>query len=174
MSAKNELQEYYQKLKFDQLPVYTYERLSNIGQEPIWHAWVSLPNGETQYDGFGRTKREADEIAARKALRSIQSVVPCQAPCGYPGTRGETGNTMNDSPPEPRRCVSSPASLETTEVLVLIDLENSPNHTANVWNATAVWCGCRIEAFAGKLSSHATKNLPSIYPFVSQFHIVDR
>ena len=56
--------------------------------------------------------------------------------------------------------------------LILIDLDNSPNFTDRRWKHVK-WECCHIAAFAGKMSSHANKDLPSLYPFVDEFHIID-
>ena len=44
---------------------------------------------------------------------------------------------------------------------------------AGVLLSRVLWDCTKIEAFVGKLSSHATKDLPALYPFVDKFHIVD-
>ena len=57
-------------------------------------------------------------------------------------------------------------------MLILIDLENSPNFMKSRW-LNVSFENCRLEAFVGSFSSHATKDLATLYPFVHTFHIVD-
>ena len=56
--------------------------------------------------------------------------------------------------------------------LILIDLENSPNYDKIKWEHVR-WEDSLVEDFVGKLSSHASKDLKTLYPFVDKFHIVD-
>lgn len=139
-SHKNRLQEICQRRK-TLLPNYEHERI-DIG----WKSTVTL--GEDQrFSGVGRTKKEADQIAANEALNHIDSLVAV---------------------PEERKTQFKFAGC----ALILIDLENSPGYNKEKWENVR-WDCSRIEAFVGKLSSHATKDLASLYPFVDKFHVIN-
>jgi hypothetical protein len=162
LSSKNQLQQHYQKLKSSKLPTYENRQLSSFSADAgscMWQSVVTLPDTETRYTGIGWSKREADQAAAREALKMLEKKKKLGT---GPGPAGELGSEG----------VSGEATVQK-DVLILIDLENSPNYTVQNWSHIW-WAGCQIEAFVGKLSSHANKDLKSIYPFVHQFHIVDR
>jgi len=58
---------------------------------------------------------------------------------------------------------------EKKDCTVLVDLENAPTCS----NVSDTLLGGHVEAFVGKLSSHANKDLLALYPFVDDFHIID-
>lgn len=146
---KNKLQEHYQRLH---LPLPRYEH-KNGADSMNWTSTVILPNDKQQFRGCGATKKAADQQAAQRAWESV-----CVA-------------TRKTTPPQQFVSVATPKvkpkALVSLVSLVLWDLENSPGCTE--WQSGT----CQVEAFAGKLSSHATKDLRYLYPFVDTFHIVD-
>lgn len=175
-SYKNELQEYYQKQGSPSLPTYSHEWVAffrTTGSEGVqqgqWLSTLTLPDfpdskqsaGDDYpkiFQKFGATKRDADKNAAKMALEYLKSST---------GTAAAHTRQTERKPNE----TNMPLTLKQSW-LVLIDLENSPNHTAERWNSIR-WENCAIEAFVGKLSSHAQKDLTTLYPFVTTFHVVD-
>jgi hypothetical protein len=147
MSLKNLLQEWCQTNN-SALPVYTH--INVIAGD--WESTVSLPSHpEFAFSACARTKKQADQLAAGLILDQVsQALTVNQATAGYRPIRMLYGGS----------------------VLVLIDLENSPNYTKREWTDVR-WDGAHIAAFVGKLSSHATKDLSTLYPFVDEWHIVD-
>ena len=136
-SKKNQLQEYFQKRDFTQLPVYSHRQT-----ERGWVSTLKLPAGK-EFEGLGTNKKSADQEAATLALSNF--------------SKSENQGVLFKF---------------AGRVLVLIDLENTPVHNKNLWNIIR-WDRSRIEAFVGKLSSHARKDLKDLYPFVDRFHIID-
>lgn len=152
-SAKNQLQEIYQKRHSPTLPTYSHKQaLAGAG----WASSVTLPDEPTRFfQGFGRTKRDADQEAAQKALEFLNSM--------------ETSTVPRPAPP-----MMLDVRLEhimTSPLLILIDLENSPKFMASRWENVR-WPACRLEAFVGRFSSHAEKNLEALYPFIHTFHVI--
>lgn len=175
INYKNQLQEYYQRYhpKWDSngkhvLPRYEHSRDGSTGG---WATLLTLPDGGGQFTGSGQNKKISDQAAAARAVIFLQERAP------------PSGVIENPTPP-PLWSVApqgdgfvkqNPPNIEWRLpgcVLVLIDLENSPGHDKARWNHVR-WDCSRVEAFVGKLSSHATKDLASLYPFVTHFHIVD-
>lgn len=152
-SYKNTLQEHFQRF----VRTGTSAGLPKYFHRPTEYGWLStvcLPGG-SKYSAPGRNKKVADQAAARLALNALnlfESVV----------------ETDFDEDFNPRLAQDE----RTTCALVLIDLENSPGYDSKQWKDMRLPC-CAVEAFAGKLSSHAGKNLSTLYPFVTKFHIVD-
>lgn len=142
-SKKNRLQEYYQRRQL-LLPVYTHERT----ESGDWKSTLTLVDGR-RFFGIERTKKDADQNAAAEALAALE----CSSECS-------------------RETPSKPDWRLAGCVLVLIDLENSPGYDNTKWSNIR-WDCSKIEAFVGKLSSHATKDLASLYPFVQEFHVVN-
>lgn len=167
-SNKNELQEYYQQHDSSgRLPSYTHRR----DDSGMWITSLKLPDRDEAFIGSGRNKKIADQAAAGEALAALR------------GNNATLSRLENPTPP-PLWSVApdgvgfqkhNPPGIDWRLpgcVLVLIDLENSPNHDKTRWNRVR-WDCSRVEAFVGKLSSHATKDLKALYPFVTTFHIVD-
>jgi len=153
-SNKNTLQEYYQKHCGSDgkhiLPDYDYERTMTG-----WLCILTLPDSK-EFRAAGRNKKLAAQTAAGKALDVISA--------------------LSTKPSSPH--IHNPTANKALQwffpgcLLVLIDLENAPKHDKERWNRVR-WDCCRIEAFVGKMSSHATKDLKALYPFVTHFHIVN-
>jgi hypothetical protein len=172
-SNKNALQEYYQRnvARWGSdgkqiLPVYEHYQSAEG-----WVCVLTLPDSNRQFEAVGRNKKEADQRAASLALADLSGITTPITPL------------QNQTPPLKWSVTSAKESQFQEKydgiswrlpgcVLVLIDLENSPNHDKRKWNGVR-WDCSRVEAFVGKLSSHATKDLQSLYPFVTKFHIVN-
>lgn len=60
-------------------------------------------------------------------------------------------------------------TIDCSNTIVLIDLENAPN----ISFSNVICNGGCIEAFVGRFSSFASKELSEKYPFVHTFHIVE-
>jgi hypothetical protein len=155
---KNLLQEYYQRDGKQSLPIYSHERSEQDG----WICTITLPDGRT-FQASGRNKKEADQIAAGQVMDMISGQVIERT--------SELDNKQNLSKQNLSKQHKKDWRLPGC-ILVLIDLENSPGYDNDMWNHVQ-WDCSSIEAFAGKLSSHATKDLKELYPFVHKFHIVD-
>jgi hypothetical protein len=149
VSYKNQLQEYYQKRG---KPIPTYAHGSTISG---WESTVVICD-DRKFQSEGRTKKDADQEVAKMVLDTLLS------------SEEEKVFLEGDLEfvPYPKPTLKSPGC-----VLILIDLENSPKVDKEWLNIR--WDCCQVEAFAGKLSSYATKNLEDLYPFVDEFHIVD-
>lgn len=145
-SNKNRLQEYFQKTQNGRLPTYSHHA-DLLG----WVSTLTLPDRCGEFIAIGRTKKEADQIAAGQALQELDLI---------------------EETIEQRQLVQKHDFRLPGCLLVLIDLENSPGFERSQW-LNVIWDCCRVEAFVGKLSSHATKDLRALYPFVDKFHIVD-
>lgn len=79
LSAKNRLQEYYQKQKLP-LPIYDSTNLSSVPHLPSWRATVTLYDG-TQYDSpVCTTKTKAELGAAECALKVVDCIPPSTKP----------------------------------------------------------------------------------------------
>lgn len=116
---------------------------SHIETTEGWDSTVEICDGR-KFHGTGKTKKFSDQDAAKLVLDSLfLKSIP-----------------LCDIIERHPGCI-----------LVLIDLENSPKVDKEWFNTR--WTCCQLEAFVGKLSSHATKNLKALYPFVDKFHIID-
>lgn len=151
-SEKNQLQEFCQKREI-LLPTYTTTRIGGQDNLPAFQSRVVF-NGKDYLGDVCTSKKGAEKSAANQALRSNEL----------------SATTQKQQQPQPTF-----TERETRPYLVLIDLENSPNYTMAKWQTTR-WKNARIEAFVGKLSSHAQKSivyLKQYYPFVDEIHIVN-
>jgi len=150
---KNLLQEYFQKKDGkhgnNNLQLNYKSRQSDHG---FWISILTLPDGR-KFKGKGKRKKDAEQNAASAALL-ILIINP------------------NEQKTKPNTKPNIIKYHFCGKNIILIDLENSPNYDKNKW-LNIRWESTNIEAFVGKLSSHATKDLKTMYPFVSKFHIVD-
>jgi len=173
-SNKNALQEYYQR-EFPRwgsdgkqiLPVYDHHR-SDQG----WVCTLKLPEGG-EFQATARNKKDADQDAASQALKALLggTANPIQPTENAP-LWSATPRTVIPRTVIPSHVVEGVEFRLPGCVLVLIDLENSPGFNRKRW-MNVRWDCSQVEAFVGKLSSHATKDLKSLYPYVNKFHIVN-
>ena len=70
IDSKTELQEYSLK-KFKSLPIYKFESSSGPKHKPIFKISVKLKNSK-KFEGFGDSKKDAEQKAAKKLLDSIR------------------------------------------------------------------------------------------------------
>ena len=70
IDSKTKLQEYSLK-KFKSLPIYKFESSSGPKHKPIFKISVKLKNSK-KFEGFGDSKKDAEQKAAKKLLDSIK------------------------------------------------------------------------------------------------------
>ena len=148
-SFKNILQEHFQSRSLE-LPRYIQFRSSTNE----WSSTCVLPDG-SRFSAIASSKKKADQLAAKAALDEL-------------GIGWGDDNDNGDLPRAPE--FRFPGCM-----LVLIDLENSPGYDVSRWSRY-IWDCCWVEAFMGKLSSHAEKPMEQLrrhYPFVREFRIVN-
>ena len=70
IDSKTKLQEYSLK-KFKSLPIYKFESSSGPKHKPIFKISVKLKNSK-KFEGFGDSKKDAEQKAAKKLLTSLK------------------------------------------------------------------------------------------------------
>lgn len=153
---KSKLQIYCQKKFGGKLPSYDTKILEQSNE---FISTVTLPDGTTATGKKCPNKKSAEKDAAFMVMyRKPVEGRPIPAVCGGIGEL-EKNSVI--------QCLT--AKIYT---FVLVDLENYPQMNQPEFLNTK-FLNVRFEAFVGKRSSHAQKNLEEIYPFMNNIVIVD-
>jgi hypothetical protein len=142
MSAKNELQELYQRRK-ETLPVYSTERVRGTpAHSPLWISTVTLHDGTT-YSGSPYTKKGAAEIsAAEVALLYVPGEVEVKVP---------DSGALESAKDVARWC-------EDRTAICLIDIENIPQAVS--MDQVNIPRGVFVLGFVGHCHPMALKPFP--------------
>jgi hypothetical protein len=145
LTAKNQLQEIYQKQKLS-LPIYTHIKVENG-----WVSTVSLHDG-TQITGTPRKKKtEADIAVATTILNKYKYIT--NKPPNSPPLYEPIKKPIVEVKPKSLTVDRTMKNL-TKKIALLVDLENLPNL---ITDAISVIEGFHIYAFVGEHHPLATK-----------------
>lgn len=111
MSAKNRLQEFYQKQQKD-LPIYTCINLGNQPHAPEWKASVKTVDGQIFHSDLFSKKTHAENDAAAKCLKVFDQLLAVPGP-----------NLKKYTRPEVPKCIIL-MDLENVQAAVKLDLSN--------------------------------------------------